>query len=88
MNRSTPETGFDLWAMPSSGDRRPVPFVQTRFNEGNAAFAPDGKWVAYVSDKSGQNEVYVRPFAKPGELKPLPWGNVVGEPKPVLPRLS
>ena len=61
-----PETGFDLWAMPLSGDRRPVPFVQTRFNEGNAAFAPDGKWVAYVSDKSGQNEVYVRPFAKPG----------------------
>jgi serine/threonine protein kinase len=65
-----PETGFDLWAMPLSGDRRPAPYVQTRFNEGNAAFAPGGKWVAYVSDKSGQNEVYVRPFAEPGaELK-------------------
>jgi Tol biopolymer transport system component len=61
-----PETGFDLWDMPLSSDRHPVPFVQTRFNEGNAAFAPGGKWVAYVSDKSGQNEVYVRPFAKPG----------------------
>jgi serine/threonine protein kinase len=61
-----PETGFDLWTMPLSGERRPVPLVQTRFNEGNAAFAPDGKSVAYVSDKSGQNEVYVRPFARPG----------------------
>ena len=39
-----------------------VPFLQTRFNEAAAQFSADGRFVAYVSDESGVNEVYVRDF--------------------------
>ena len=40
----------------------PVPLVRTAFIENNADVSPDGRWVAYQSNESGQNEVYVRPF--------------------------
>jgi serine/threonine protein kinase len=49
-----------------SGDRKPFPFLATPFNEQQGAFSPDGKWVAYQSNESGRNEVYVRPFPGPG----------------------
>jgi serine/threonine-protein kinase len=42
------------------------PFLQTPFAERGAIFSPDGGWVAYVSDKSGQNNIYARPFPGPG----------------------
>lgn len=61
-----PESGPDLWLLPLFGDRKPVPFIQSSFGEGNASFSPDGRLVAYASDKSGQFEIYVRPFAGPG----------------------
>ena len=44
----------------------PVPFLATEFNERAAMLSPDGNWLAYVSDWSGQDEVYVRPFPGPG----------------------
>ena len=59
---ASPERGADLLALPLSGDRTPQPFIRTPFNETDARFSPDGKWVAYVSDESGAREVYVRPF--------------------------
>ena len=37
-----------------------VPFLQSRFNETSPALSPDGRWIAYVSDETGVNEVYVR----------------------------
>ena len=52
----------DLWVLPLSGDRKPVAFIATPFDEPNARFSPDGQWVAYTSDESGRHEVYVRPF--------------------------
>jgi eukaryotic-like serine/threonine-protein kinase len=42
---------------------RSVPFAQSRFNEQDGHFSPDGRWVAYVSNESGTSEVYVRPFS-------------------------
>ncbi|MCZ6695033.1 MAG: hypothetical protein O7A63_00700 [Acidobacteria bacterium] len=48
----------------SSGD--PFPVVQTRFDERDGQFSPDGKWIAYQSNQSGQFEVYVQPFPGPG----------------------
>ena len=59
-------TGLDLWVLPLSGDRKPVPFLTTKFNEAAGQFSPDGRWVAYQSDESGKNEVYVAPFPGPG----------------------
>ena len=43
--------------------RTPVPFVRTAFDETDGRFSPDGRWVAYVSNQSGLNEIYVRAFA-------------------------
>jgi Tol biopolymer transport system component len=59
-------TSGDLWILPLEGDRKPYPFLQTRFNETHAQFSPDVKWVAYVSDESGQAEVYVQSFPASG----------------------
>ena len=59
---SAPKTGFDLWVLPLFGDRKPFPFTQTRFNEGLGQFSPDGRWIAYASNESGRDEVYVAPF--------------------------
>jgi Tol biopolymer transport system component len=61
-----PETAADLWVVELSGTREPRAFVNTRFYEKEAAFSPDGRWLAYVSDESGQFEVYVQPFSGPG----------------------
>ena len=43
-----------------------APFVESPFEETGAIFSPDGHWVAYVSNKSGQNDIYARPFPGPG----------------------
>jgi Tol biopolymer transport system component len=48
----------DLWLLPGDGGE-PEPFLSTPFNEGEAAFSPDGLWLAYVSNESGQHEIYV-----------------------------
>jgi Tol biopolymer transport system component len=59
-------TRYDIWALPLVGDRTAFPVVQTTSNERDAQFSPDGKWIAYESDESGQFEIYVRPFPGPG----------------------
>ena len=55
-----------MTALPLSGERKPYPFLSTPFNETQGVFSPDGKWVAYQSNESGRNEIYVRPFPGPG----------------------
>jgi eukaryotic-like serine/threonine-protein kinase len=52
----------DLWALPMSGEKRPFPVAKTRFTERNGGFSPDGRYVTYASDRSGQLEVYVQDF--------------------------
>ena len=54
--------GYNLAVIPLSGDRTPKPFVAGPSNEAQGRFSPNGRWVAYASDESGQFEVYVRPF--------------------------
>jgi len=61
-----PKTRGDLWILPLSGDRKPFPFLQTQFNERQGQFSPDGLWIVYSSDVSGQYEVYVQSFPVPG----------------------
>jgi Tol biopolymer transport system component len=60
------KTRSDLWVLPFSGDRKPISFLQTEFNEEDGAFSPDGKWIAYASDESGRYEVYVQTFPASG----------------------
>ncbi len=57
---------WDLVTLPLSGERAPRALLATPFNEAWPALSPDGRWLAYQSDESGQNEVYVRPFPGPG----------------------
>ncbi len=57
-----PKTKIDLWVFPLFGDQKPTPWLQTESNERLARFSPDGRWIAYISDESGVNEVYVQTF--------------------------
>ncbi|HMC66489.1 MAG TPA: hypothetical protein VKI65_16260, partial [Gemmataceae bacterium] len=54
----------DIWVVSPGSD--PAPFLLTSFDERLPRFSPDGKWLAYVSDESGRNDVYVQPFPGPG----------------------
>ena len=53
---------MDLMLLPLEGKREWQPLLQTRFTEFGARLSPDGRWLAYVSDESGRQEVYVRAF--------------------------
>jgi serine/threonine-protein kinase len=63
---AAPETGYDLMTINLHGDRQPRVFLQTSSNEYGPNFSPDGHWLAYGSDESGRQEIYVRPFPGPG----------------------
>ncbi len=75
VGRSEPKTGFDLFLLAdplSPGSHKLSPLVQTPFNEGLGRFAPGPgapKWVAYLSEESGKNELYVTtmPGQPPGK---------------------
>jgi serine/threonine-protein kinase len=72
-NEATPKSNNDLMILPVEGDetsgwkpgKRSV-FLSTPANEQEPMFSPDGRWIAYISDESGRNEVFVRPFPGPG----------------------
>jgi eukaryotic-like serine/threonine-protein kinase len=70
VRQSSPRTGYDVFAIPMSGDKKPIPLVQTRFNEMEGVVSPDGRWLAYASDESGHYEIYVQPFAPGGSKAP------------------
>ncbi len=56
------ETGPDIVVIPLDGTAPGKSLIAGPFNEGNAEVSPDGKWLAYQSNESGQPQVYVRPF--------------------------
>ena len=72
-----PKMGNDIWILPMTGDRKPTLFLQTPFTESNPHFSPDGKWVAYFSNESGRNEVYVQPFPATGDKSQVSVGGGV-----------
>jgi Tol biopolymer transport system component len=57
-----PRTGLDVWVMPLMGDSKANALMQTTFDESEARLSPDGRWVAYVSNESGVDQVFVRAF--------------------------
>jgi Tol biopolymer transport system component len=65
-------SGGDIWALPISGEGKPLRVTQTSFTEGNPAISPNGNWVAYDSNETGQtSEVYVQSFPNPGVKQPV-----------------
>jgi dipeptidyl aminopeptidase/acylaminoacyl peptidase len=67
--RATQATRSDLWILPISGDHKPRPYLNTPINEFDGRISPDGRWVAYATDESGRNEVFVQSFPAPGNKK-------------------
>ena len=61
-----PQTKLDLWVLPMFGDKKPISFLQTPFNEDGPRFSPDGHFIAYYSDDAGPYEIYVQPFPATG----------------------
>jgi serine/threonine protein kinase/Tol biopolymer transport system component len=59
-----PKTNRDIWILPMDGSK-PTLYLQTPYAESYPTFSPDGKWVAYASDESGRNEIYVDAFPAP-----------------------
>ncbi len=66
-----PRTGANLWVTPLDGDRASVPYFEEKFLQQNGQFSPDGQYVAYNSNESGQREVYVQRFPATGEKWPI-----------------
>jgi serine/threonine-protein kinase len=56
------QSGSDIWALSLDGESTTRPLIAESYNEGYPAISPDGRWIAYFSDESGQYNVYVRPF--------------------------
>jgi eukaryotic-like serine/threonine-protein kinase len=72
--QDTAETSWDLMILPMTGDDAtgwkagtPVVFLNSPFAEKEPNFSPDGRWLAYQSNETGRNEIYVRPFRGHGE---------------------
>jgi Tol biopolymer transport system component len=68
-----PDTSWDILTLSVEGNEKsgwksaePKPFLNSPFIEVVPAFSPDGRWIAYASNDSGNFEVYVRPFPGPG----------------------
>jgi eukaryotic-like serine/threonine-protein kinase len=66
-----PKTKADIWILPLAGDGRPLAYLTSEFNEGSGRLSPDGQWMAYVSDESGRDEVYVQRFPRGGGKTPI-----------------
>jgi serine/threonine-protein kinase len=61
-----PKSGTDIWRLDLGEKPTPTLFLQTPFNERNSRISPDGHWLAYSSDESGRDEVYIQSFPSAG----------------------
>jgi serine/threonine protein kinase/Tol biopolymer transport system component len=67
----TAANGYDLGFLETNGSKQGSSFHSSRFNEAQARFSPNGRWVAYTSDESGRFEVNVRPFPSATGQSPI-----------------
>jgi serine/threonine-protein kinase len=65
-SESAVDTDEDLWLLPLREEGMARPFARTGAREQEPAFSPDSRWLAYVSNESGRDEVYVKPIAGDG----------------------
>lgn len=70
-------TGDDIWAVEVNPPGEPFVVVQTEATERDAQFSPDGRWIAYESNRTGQFEVYVQRFLEPDRVEPVSIGGGV-----------
>ena len=67
-------THREIFQLSLQGDPTVEPLLQGEFSRGNAEVSPDGRWLVYRSDQSGQMEVYVTPYPGPGATVPVSIG--------------
>jgi Tol biopolymer transport system component len=71
---TNPQTKIEVWILPMTDDRKLYPLLKTPFDEDSPQFSPDVRWIAYVSDQTGRNEVYVASFPeRGGKMGDLHW---------------
>ena len=58
--------GEDIFAIPTSGQRTMRAVISTPADEQTGEVSPDGRWIAYVSNRTGRAQIYVQPFLIPG----------------------
>jgi serine/threonine protein kinase len=61
-----PNTSGDIWVIPLFGDKETFSYVNTGYNEYDGKLSPKGQWLAYVSNETGRNEVFVQTFPEHG----------------------
>ena len=61
-----PKSAFDIYLLTLEGDHKVQPLLQTQFQEFEGQISPDGRWLAYTSDETLRQEVYVRPLTDVG----------------------
>jgi len=66
MDITHPGTDYDVWILPLDGDRKPRALIQTPFDERQAQFSPDGRFILYQSEETGRSQIYVQPYPGPG----------------------
>jgi len=62
----SPETNRDIWMVPLTGTRTPVALLTGLNDDKEPRVSPNSQWLAYVSNESGREEVYVRPLSPEG----------------------
>jgi Tol biopolymer transport system component len=71
--RISPGTNFDVWVLPTFGDRKAFPFADTDAREEQGRLSPDGRWLAYVAT-SPNDEIYVKSFPQPADKRQVSRG--------------
>jgi len=62
------KTRMDIWAVPMFGDRKEYLLMNSPFEEFNPQLSPNGRWLAYASDETGDYQIYVQSFSADGKL--------------------
>ncbi len=60
--RTGKATQSDIWYVPLTGERKPVALIATAAEERGPQLSPDGRYLAYISDESGRDEIYLTRF--------------------------
>jgi len=79
-NVQDPKTGFDVYYLDlqQQDARKLIPVVNSRYNERGAKISPDGKWLAFTSDETGSEELYVTSFPSAGTKWQISNGGISG----------
>ena len=66
-NQINPGTSQDIWLLPMHGAAALKPFLRAPGIDGGGTVSPDGKWMQYISNETGQTQVYIQSFPEPGQ---------------------